>query len=205
MFDKLQVAVWSLTYLTITIFSIIYRQERKPFFPLIPGAVTIAWELLALIHSSGFIGHIFWFSLDIVILLYNVWILGNWKRRGRYFLVICASVVILYFVFSFKAFNGMLISSFVDDFLIAIIYLTEIKHISSHGRLLIGVMRLIGDFFAWLAYMQTSVFILIIGVLVFLTNILYCSYCLELNSKKIKAITGIKKCKRTRNNVSSYK
>lgn len=190
MFDKLQVAVWSLTYLTITIFSIIYRQERKPFFPLIPGAVTIAWELLALIHSSGFIGHIFWFSLDIVILLY---------------LVICASVVILYFVFSFKAFNGMLISSFVDDFLIAIIYLTEIKHISSHGRLLIGVMRLIGDFFAWLAYMQTSVFILIIGVLVFLTNILYCSYCLELNSKKIKAITGIKKCKRTRNNVSSYK
>ena len=180
MFDKLQVAVWSLTYLTITIFSIIYRQERKPFFPLIPGAVTIAWELLALIHSSGFIGHIFWFSLDIVILLYNVWILGNWKRRGRYFLVICASVVILYFVFSFKAFNGMLISSFVDDFLIAIIYLTEIKHISSHGRLLIGV-------------------------LVFLTNILYCSYCLELNSKKIKAITGIKKCKRTRNNVSSYK
>ena len=117
----------------------------------------------------------------------------------------CTDTFLRFYWTYFLVFIRHIYSFFVDDFLIAIIYLTEIKHISSHGRLLIGVMRLIGDFFAWLAYMQTSVFILIIGVLVFLTNILYCSYCLELNSKKIKAITGIKKCKRTRNNVSSYK
>lgn len=185
MFDRIQVGVWSIVYLTIIVYSIIYRKEKKIFFPLLPSALTISWEFLALLRFFGF-GHIVWFVLDCIIVGYNIWVLSDWKKRGLYCSAIVICTAILQVVFSVEVFDGMLFSSFVDDFIIAILYVIKIKEISKHGRSFIGFLRLIGDLFAWLAYMKYSPVILLIGVAVLMTNILYVCYSLELEDCELK-------------------
>ena len=75
--------------------------------------------------------------------------------------------------------NGLLISSFVIDVIMAFEFIYALKKISSDGIILIGVCRLLGDMFAWLSNLKTSGFVMIAGSTVLCVNVFYLCYSLE--------------------------
>lgn len=81
--------------------------------------------------------------------------------------------------FSITSFDGMLISSFVIDIIMAVEYMCSIIHISPRGRTIIGIFRLLGDLFAWFANKESTV-VFVIGGVVLLINLFYVAYCFEL-------------------------
>ena len=147
---------------------------------LFAGALNFGWEIHALITSGGNWGHIAWLTLDCFILVYNRYILGDFKKRLSYAAAVAACIIGLYVAFSITSFDGMLISSFVIDIIMAVEYVCTIKHISPRGRTIIGVFRLIGDLFAWLVNKGFSVIVFVFGAIVLLINLLYVAYCFEL-------------------------
>lgn len=79
--------------------------------------------------------------------------------------------------------SGMLISSFLIDLTMAIEYVIRSKKIALKGRTPIALAKLLGDLFAWLAYMQQSPFVAVTGFAVLLLNIFYLALCLEQEAK----------------------
>ena len=148
--------------------------------PFVAGALNIGWEVCALISSGGYWGHIVWLILDLAVLSYNIYILYSLRQRFSYVILVLVCGVMLHRVFLIPSIDGMLISSFVIDIIMALEYIVMIKHVSPRGRLLIGVLRLLGDAFAWVENLRHSKCVLIIGIMVLLANIFYCCYCLEL-------------------------
>lgn len=193
--DAAMIIFWSLAYACMVIYSFIYRKEKKPFMPLIAGALNFGWEIHALITSGGNWGHIAWLTLDCFILVYNLYILGDFKKRLSYAAAVAVCIVVLYGVFSITSFNGMLISSFVIDITNAVAYVCSIKHISPRGRIGIGIFRLLGDLFAWLINKEPFV-VFAIGAAVLLINLFYVAYCFELEKEGAQAKVTQKKRKR---------
>ena len=182
-FDYLQIIIWSLTYLFIAICGFVYRKEKLFFMPLIAGGLTIAWEINALLKSQGFWGHIVWLSIDIVILLQNFYFLSSKRRRLTYGSFIIVAIVGLYLLFQVRLFDGMLISSFVIDLVIAVEYLVFMKRISPNMIALIAILRFLGDFFALIAYMRVNIVVCILGVAVAITNVIYIFRCFKSEEK----------------------
>ena len=163
--------------------------------PLIAGTLSFGWEVQAVITSGGYWGHIAWLTLDCFILVYNLYILGSFKKRLSYAAVVVASIIGFYGVFSITFFDGMLISSFVIDIIIAVQYMCSIIHISPRGRTIIGIFRLLGDLFAWFANKESTV-IFVIGAVLLLINLLYVAYCFELEKEGAQAKATQKKRKK---------
>lgn len=195
MADTAMALFWSLAYACMVVYSFIYRKEKKPFMPLIAGTLSFGWEVQAFITSGGYWGHIAWLTLDCFILVYNLYILGSFKKRLSYAAVVVASIVGFYGVFSITFFDGMLISSFVIDIIIAVQYMCSIIHISPRGRTIIGIFRLLGDLFAWFANKEPTV-VFVIGAVVLLINLLYVAYCFELEKEGAQAKATQKKRKK---------
>ena len=183
MLDHMQIIFWSITYLLIVGYGIKYRHERSLMMPLFCGSLNIAWELNAIISSKGFYGHFLWLSLDIIIFVINLFIIERRINRALYGAMTLALFISLWFVFSIP--NGMLVSVFLIDLIMAIEYVLTVKRISVRGKIPIATFRLLGDFFAWLCYWEYSLFVAIVGAIVMLLNLFYLCYCLE-ESNRIK-------------------
>ena len=56
------------------------------------------------------------------------------------------------------------------------------------GRISVGVLKLLGDLFAWLSNMQSSLFVAVCGVIVLLLNLFYLAICLEQSSHSRKKV-----------------
>lgn len=178
--DAAIIIFWSLAYACMVIYSFIYRKEKKPFMPLIAGALNFGWEIHALITSGGNWGtHC---MADSRLFHPCIQSIHSWRfqKRLSYAAAVAACIIGLYGAFSITSFDGMLISSFVIDIIMAVEYVCTIKHISPRGRTIIGVFRLIGDLFAWLVNKGFSVIVFVIGAIVLLINLLYVAYCFEL-------------------------
>lgn len=182
--------LWILTYVLIAVGGFRTKDENRVLMPLISGALNFAWEINALITSGGFWVHIAWLALDCIILFQNIRILFNNKKNGLiyiYILFVIVSIVLLYLLFNTAtAFDGMLISSYALDFLISLEYLLCIKKISPYWLTLIGVCRFLGDLFTWIVYINSAMFVTIIGVIIFITNLFYIFYSIELTNYRNK-------------------
>ena len=203
MVDTLLGGFWAASYVLIIFFSIKYRLEKKIFMPLVSGMLNFSWEIFALRSSGGYWIHVVWLLLDCLILAYNIYVLDNLGKRLTYILLTVACIVSLYFVFQSEAFNGMLISSFVIDVIMAAEYLLMARSLSARGQIAIGLCRLLGDLFAWYGNRQESVFVMIAGVAVLLINIIYIAVCISLRKNQTKkhdkpAGGKKKKCKKKR-------
>ena len=71
-FDVLQAIFWSITYVLLIVYSI---KNKKHGISLVSIVLNISWETIALLYDivnqfSSWI-HIFWFSLDLVILFFG--------------------------------------------------------------------------------------------------------------------------------------
>ena len=176
---------WAASYLLIVVFSVIYRSEKKVFMPLISGMLNFSWEIFALQASGGYWVHVVWLLLDCIIFAYNIFILDGFKKRLIYFLMFIVCVPITYFVFQSADFNGMLISSFAIDIIMAVEYLVFVNRLSTRGQIAIGLCRLCGDFFAWYANKLSSKFVLITGIIVFGINLIYILTCMYFQEKQL--------------------
>ena len=184
MIEYLLGAFWALSYIFIVYGGFKYRYEKLFFMPLVAGALNLAWEIHALRTSGGYWVHIIWLALDCIILIQNIHFLSSLKKRIIYCTAVILSIVLLFFIFSIDSFDGMLISSFVIDLIMACEYLLVIKKLSPRLLLIIGFFRLLGDLFAWIGNMRFSVFVAITGAIVLLVNILYISFSIEIISQQ---------------------
>ncbi|MCR5783113.1 MAG: hypothetical protein K6G90_10315 [Clostridia bacterium] len=175
---------WALTYVFIVIGGFKYRSEKKFFMPLLSGALNFGWEVHALRSSGGYWVHIIWLALDFIILIQNLYFLSTNKKRLLYSACVITSVAVNYAAFNLTTIDGMLISSFVIDIIMAVEYVIVIKKLSPRMMILIGCLRLLGDLFAWIANLSFSIFVRITGVLIFFINLFYICYALEILSAK---------------------
>ena len=116
--------------------------------PLIAGSLNFAWEINALLLSRGFYGHVLWTGLDVLIAFHNVRFLEKGKRK-KYLLLIVVFILVLYGMFRIPNVNGQRISVFSIDLIMAIEYVLCAKQIAPQGRISVGVLKLLGDLFAW--------------------------------------------------------
>ena len=187
--DLLQVVFWSITYILIIVFSII---KHSYFMPIIAGFLNFSWEINALYFdlingSYNFVTifHFIWVSLDflIMVIIFFYYIDKN-KKMLLTFVSIPVLVIVINFIFTVK--NGQLHSCFIIDIIMAICYL--VFSIKSHNNIIeltvIGITKLIGDFFAFIMYRQDTL-VNIIGIIVFVINAIY---LIILNNKPINKI-----------------
>lgn len=182
MTNHLTVVFWTLAYLVVAFCGIQNRKSHQLLFmPLIAGMLNFAWEINALLLSRGFYGHVLWTALDIFIIFHNVCFLEKGKR-GKYLLLTVVLVLALYGIFRIPNVDGQRISSFSIDLIMAVEYVLCAKRIARQGKIPVGVLKLLGDLFAWLSNMQSSLLVTVSGLIVLLLNLFYLAICLEQNS-----------------------
>ena len=186
MIEILLGSCWSVSYLLIVLCSIKYHKDKSIYMPLIAGAMNFGWEIHALITSKGYWVHIVWLLLDVLIISYNIYALQGWKKRALYSAFTGLCIIALYYVFRAPLINGMLISSFVIDIIMAVEYLVFIKKLSVKDRTLIGCFRLLGDLFAWIGNKDYSAFVSVAGLIVLVVNFTYAFLSLEMYYKENK-------------------
>ena len=188
-FDLLQVVFWSITYVLIVVFGII---KRKTFMPIVAALFNISWELNSLLSDFFCVripivalGHFVWIGLDFLIITIAIfYYVDNNKKMLLSFIFLPFIIIGLYFIFKIN--YGQLYSSFIIDLLVAICYLfvsfKEKDNIIEF--IIIGITKLIGDFFAFIMYRQDTL-VNIIGIIVFVINAIY---LIILNNKPINKI-----------------
>lgn len=181
MLDTLQIIFWSVTYVLIIIAGSQSRKIRKNSMPYIAGVLIFAWEICALYNSKGFWGHIMWFSLDLAIVYFSFKYIKTKKSKIIYTLSIFISTILLMYIFTLS--YGMLFSSFIIDFIMAVCFLADRERLSPKLKVPIAVTKLLGDTFAGLYYAPESVLVAILSGVVFLCNILYLYLCVKETKK----------------------
>ncbi len=177
-FDLFQAIFWSITYLLIIWYGC-QNKDSNIQMPFLAGSLNIAWEIAAVIFSAGYLGHILWMLLDIVIFIQNIRKIKKLKFICLYVGITLFWVVLFHIFFRLPKMNGMLISSFFIDFIMAVTYVVAEKRISMMGKVPIATTKMIGDIFAWLFYLRQSVFVAMIGFLIFIVNLFYLSLSME--------------------------
>lgn len=179
-FDHLQLIFWSITYILLILYAIRFRIHGSP---LPATLLSLAWETVALANSvlSGvfswaLMGHLAWFSLDLVLVCLYLFHETNISEKRKEKLCFLGGYLVLTAVMIPLFEDGyMLISSFIIDIAVALFYLhyALFKHRNKSMLLfLIGNCRLLGDAFAWLFY-RNYPYIEPIGISVLICNILY--------------------------------
>ncbi len=176
--DNSSVVFWTIAYLLIIIYSIKFRSEYAQMIPMFAAMLSLGWEINAVIITRGFYGHILWMALDLIILLINIRILRK-QRKKAWLYVALTILTLLVESIIFRLPNGMLISSFVIDCIIALEFAIAAKKITTRGRIYIAIARLIGDASAWIGYCEDSTIVAFIGAAVLALNVYYLSFCIK--------------------------
>ena len=184
MLDILQVIFWSVTYILIIIAGFRSRSIKQVSMPYLAGALNISWEICAFYYSHGLWGHALWLGLDLVIVYIAFCFLDSLKKRIGYAAGLIGMTSALYMVFRHP--QGMLLSVFMIDLIMAVCYVVEIKKLSPELKIPIAVTKLLGDVIAGIYYARYAGFIAIVAVLVFCCNLFYLSACLEEKSRFVK-------------------
>lgn len=181
LFDVLAGLFWSLTYILSIVYSIKYKANGIPIFCICSN---FGWETIALIQSifvwksfsPAVMVHIAWFILDAVIVMLYLLYESKWNEnfgKKTAFVLYYAFTLILFTV----AFNngGMLLSSFIIDLIMAVVFIFfafRKEMIFSLLSITIGITKLIGDAFAWLCYKFDST-VNLIGIMALIFNSAY--------------------------------
>ncbi len=186
-FDTLQMVLWSAAYCMIIVASVVESWKSSsyhPAMPYLPGALNLAWEINAVIVNWPLWGNIVWLFLDSVIVFLNLRGLKRNKERLCWLALSLLLTVLLRAVFLIQ--RGILLSSFLIDLLIAAVYVVRARYVSQVLRTWVGLLKLLGDFFAWLAYREYSDLVDVMGIIVLVLNVYYMAYSLELDSQRTR-------------------
>ena len=177
MLDLLPVLFWSITYVFSIIAAFQSRSSKKVPIPLVAVLFNFSWEICALIISRGFWGHALWLALDCVIVYFCFCSLKTVKQKVFYGIMIVTVTVALFYIFKIP--DGMLMSVFIIDLGMAIVFIVQARSLSYQLKIPIAITKLLGDVFAGILCGQDSIFIAVIAILVFLCNLFYLCYCIE--------------------------
>lgn len=186
MLDVVQILMWSVTYVLVIVSGIQNREEKKVAMPYFAGILNFAWEACALQQYQGFWGHIFWLGLDMGIVYFGFSYLPSLKCKALYAGAIYVAILALSYLFALP--NGMLISVFVIDLILALNYLTARKKLSDKQKLPIAVTKLLGDLFAGIYYAPKLPAVAVMTILVLICNLLYVYLCYQEKMMKEKKI-----------------
>ena len=175
--DDLQIIFWSITYVLIIIFSFKNIKLKCRAIPIIAVVFNFAWEFNALV-MNGHWGHYVWLTLDVIILAFALITVREKKFIISDFIFILISLIVFNVIFWTLSW-GMLISSFVIDLTMAIGFYVRRKYLLHDGKIVIGIIKLLGDLFAWIYYSKFTVVVAIIGAVVFAFNLLYVMYAIK--------------------------
>lgn len=178
-FDVLQAVLWSITYIFILVY---YCQYGTLSIHPFAVSSSFSWETVALfldlcrlvsISRPGFLIHVFWFFLDLLIVaIYLFCCPPVCFSKQTFCLICCGEVLLLFPIFIFFP-DGMLLSSFIIDFLMAascLVFLLRENIRFCVTSVLIGLLKLSGDAFAWLYYRDCHWLVNVIGILVLFLN-----------------------------------
>lgn len=177
MLDNLLGILWAVTYVLIIIAGVQSWNIKKASMPYIACILNFSWEICALISSGGLWVHILWLSLDFGIVFLNFRFLISKKKQAIYVLALICAIVMHIVAFLFP--NGMLISSFVIDLIMAICFCVDAKKLSPKLKTSIAATKFLGDLFAGIYYGKQLIVIAIIAVFVGVLNFIYLNLCLE--------------------------
>lgn len=175
MTDILQVLFWFITYVLIVAAGVCGKDEKKVSMPYAAGVLNLGWEACALQQSSGLWGHILWLGMDLAIVYIGFTRLSSTKQKVYYAASIYMTILILAYVFSLE--NGMLLSAFAIDLVLAIAFLLDRKKLSDKLKRWIAVTKLLGDGFAGLYYGPKQPVVAVLAVLILVCNVIYLFSC----------------------------
>lgn len=173
--EILTAVFWGLTYLLICISGFLSFRIKKPAMPYSAGVLNYAWEVNALVVSHGLWMYTLWFGLDLFIVAFGIYFLGSAKKKGFYIISIIISTIFLRTLFSFN--DGMLITVFLIDLIMAITYLIRFKSLSPFLKKGIALFRFLGDLFAGFAGIRYSSYYGIFSVIICILNGIYVWKC----------------------------
>lgn len=177
MFDYLQIIFWSITYLLVIIAGIKGWGSKRISIPYLAVTLNLSWEICAIVVSGGYWGHIAWLGLDCIILFLGFSFLEKKSQKVRFLMKIVVFTIVLSAFFI--PVNGMLLSSFAIDLIMAISFFINRKGLSPILKIPIAVTKLLGDVFAWIYYGPNNAIIMVIGIIVFMFNVYYLFYCID--------------------------
>lgn len=186
MFDILQIVFWSISYILFIVFGI---WKKKTAEPPIAIAFNFSWEVGGCIkgfinNEKIVIGRLVWAILDIGVLVIYLFICKPAYFKSKILFLIPAIIAPIFVATMFLCVdNGMLISSFIIDLIMAIDFVMyAYKGENKYNQLAIAfcITKLLGDLFAWIYYTKCGTHIFIIGLIVFILNII----CLAFAFKK---------------------
>lgn len=194
MFDILAGVFWSVTYILAIIHAIKYKMHAIPIFCICSN---LGWETVAVIQSlitfdhfsPVILIHIAWFSLDVIIIILSVVHESSWFENFSKKIAILSfyAFSIVAFLFIFQN-DGMLISSFVIDLSMAVLFLPfafRKEMVISPISIAIGIAKLVGDICAWICYRFDSA-VNIIGIIVMICNSAYVVILIYMYFNKFK-------------------
>ena len=175
-FDSGSVIFWSITYICVIVRGF---KKQKLLLPALSIYLNLGWEISSIFINGGWKNWL-WMLLDCLIFV----LLIAQKRRGLSeekkssktiigIVFLTLSTVAFAIVFSSSQ-NGMVVSSFVIDIVMAIGFLITMIIFPQNGRSIpIAVTKLIGDFCAWQHYRLYLPIIDKIGLTVLIMNSIY--------------------------------
>lgn len=174
MFDVISVLAWGVTYLLI-IFSC-KKQEGTPkrAIPFLPPLLNLSWELVALIHSEAFWGHVVWFGLSILVFDSCLMTIKNLKKQFLYAAVFGPLAILFSLIFML---GGMLISSFAINVVMSVCFWFDRKNLLPKRKISIAITKLVGTLAATIHYAPMSGIVGIMGAVILFFDIAYLMYC----------------------------
>ena len=190
MLDVLTVLFWTIAYILIIIHGFRSLKSAIVYMPILSGGLNLAWEINAWMASGGLWGHVIWTLLDVIIFAINFILLLRRKRVFAALYLVGEIVVIISLEILFCWQDGMLITVFVIDFIMAIEYFLE-KDCTARGKGIIGVLRLLGDLCAWIMCNDNLIIVFLLGSGVLLLNLLYLNKCYQSRGNTNKEVSKV--------------
>ena len=188
MLNIIQVLLWAVTYLLIIIAGFQSRHARLVAIPHLAVLQNFAWEACAMLHSGIEWSFLLWLSLDLVILLLGLRSIRSGARRLLYLAGLAVWTAVFLLCSSLP--NGMVISCFVIDLLMAVYFLLDRRRLSPHFKRSIAVTKLLGDTFAGLFYARFSDLVAILALFAFICNVSYLLLCVKDAMQESQPVRG---------------
>lgn len=175
-FDSGSVIFWSITYILIII-----RGFKKDtlLIPYLNIYLNLGWEICSIYNNASW-KNWFWFLLDSIIFVLMIKRIRKSVSAEKQSLrtnlsIVCLTLCVTAFAIIFsRVENGMLLSSFAIDIIMAAAFLITMLTSPQKGKSVpIAATKLIGDFCAWQYYRSYSPIINVIGIIVQILNSIY--------------------------------
>lgn len=191
MLDKIQILLWSITYILIIIFSYSNGSKRQIAIPITAVILNFSWEFVAFVGSGGYWAHTLWLFLDLAIVAYSLYSLKH-IRKVIFAIICCIALMALVTVVCLYVRQGMLISCFAIDLIMAVSFWWQRKNLLAKGKVIIAITKLLGDLAAWMYYAPKHKMVFVMGLLVFIVNTAYLIYSVIEKKQLAKYSTGQK-------------